>query len=121
MMKKISVISKLICVMMVMFAFTSTCFGQQKKADTVMIKTSAVCGMCKDRIEGGLAFEKGVKSASLDVETKVATVIFNPAKTSPGQIRKVISKLGYDADTIPAIPAAYAKLPACCKKDAPVH
>ena len=85
------------------------------------IKTSAVCGMCKDRIEGALAFEKGVKSSSLDVETKVATIIYNPAKTSPEKLRIILSKLGYDADTIPANQAAYAKLPPCCKKDAPKH
>lgn len=119
-MKKKSIISIGICTILIMVVFSSTCVGQ-KKVDTVMIKTSAVCGMCKDRIEGGLAFEKGIRSASLDVETKVATVVFNPAKTSPGQIRKVVSQLGYDADTIPANPAAYAKLPACCKKDAPPH
>ncbi|MDP1623608.1 MAG: heavy metal-associated domain-containing protein [Bacteroidales bacterium] len=105
----------------VMFIFSATCFGQQKKADTVAIKTSAVCGMCKDRIEGGLVFEKGVKSALLDVETKMATVVFNPAKTSPEKLRKTISMLGYDADTLAANTAAYNKLPACCKKDAPPH
>ena len=106
---------------MAMAIFSSVCFGQQKKVDTVAIKTSAVCGMCKDRIEGCLAFEKGVKSATLDVETKVATIIYNPARTSAEQLRKTLSKLGYDADTIPANKAAYAKLPACCKKDAPKH
>jgi copper chaperone CopZ len=100
---------------------TPVSFGQNKKADTVQIKTSAVCGMCKDRIEGCLAFEKGVKTATLDVDTKVATVIYNPARTSPEKLRQTVSKTGYDADTVPANPAAYAKLPACCKKDAPKH
>ncbi len=120
-MKKSSVISGWIFTLVVMVVFSTAGFGQQKKSDTVAIKTSAVCGMCKDRIESCLAFEKGVKSSSLDVETKVVTVIFNPAKTSPQQLRKTLSKLGYDADTIHANPAAYAKLPACCKKDAPKH
>jgi periplasmic mercuric ion binding protein len=109
------------CAIMMIVVYSASCFAQQKKSDTVMIKTSAVCGMCKDRIEGALAFEKGVKSSSLDVDTKIATVIFNPAKTSPGQLRKTISKLGYDADSIPANQAAYDKLPACCKKDAKKH
>ncbi len=107
--------------MLLMVVFSNTCLGQQKKSDTIEIKTSAVCGMCKDRIEGGLAFEKGVKSTTLDVDTKVATIIYNPAKTSPVQLRQTVSKLGYDADTIPANQAAYNKLPACCKKDAPKH
>jgi copper chaperone CopZ len=112
---------KWISVLLVLVVVAATCFGQQKKSDTVEIKTSAVCGMCKDRIEGALAFEKGVKSASLDVETKVVTVIFNPVKTSALQLEKTIAKLGYDTDSIPANQEAYARLPACCKKDAPKH
>jgi periplasmic mercuric ion binding protein len=121
-MKKNSIDSGWVCAMFMVFVLgSSVCFGQQKKIDTVAIKTSAVCGMCKDRIESALAFEKGVKSSTLDVDTKVATIIYNPVKTSPGKLRIVLSKLGYDADTIPANQAAYNKLPACCKKDAPKH
>jgi copper chaperone CopZ len=120
-MKKNFNISGVILLMAGMIFSSVAGFGQQKKIDTIMIKTSAVCGMCKDRIEGGLAFEKGVKSSTLDVDTKVATIIYNPAKTSPAQLRQTVSKLGYDADTIPANQVAYNKLPACCKKDAPKH
>jgi periplasmic mercuric ion binding protein len=98
-----------------------TGFMADDKTSEVKIKTSAVCGQCKDRIEQGLAFEKGIKDVNLDVETKIATVKYNPAKTNPDAIRKLISKLGYDADSIPADKTAYAKLPKCCKKDAPSH
>jgi len=93
----------------------------QKNYDTLSVKTSAVCVMCKERIETALAYEKGVKSATLNVDDKIATIVYNPVKTSPGQLRKVISKIGYDADSIPADQKAYEKLPACCKKDAPKH
>jgi periplasmic mercuric ion binding protein len=92
-----------------------------KKVEEIKIKSSAVCNQCKDRIESGLAYEKGVKSSSVDVKTKVITVKYNPAKTNPDQIRKAISALGYDADNVPADKTAYAKLPACCKKDAETH
>lgn len=98
--------------------------GNQKgsgKSDTLRIKTSAVCGQCKDRIEQNMAFEKGIKDVSLDLETKIVTIRYNPKSTTPDQIRKKISKLGYDADDVPADAAAYEKLPACCKKDAPKH
>jgi copper chaperone CopZ len=77
--------------------------------------------MCKDRIENGMAFEKGVKDVNLDVETKIATIKYNTKSTSPDELRKKISKLGYDADEIPCDKVAYDKLPACCKKDAPKH
>jgi len=96
-------------------------FSQDKKNVELKIKTSAVCGQCKDRIEQGMAYEKGIKDIVLDVDTKVATVRYNPGKTTPAEIRLAISKLGYDADSIPANKAAYAKLPPCCKKDAKKH
>lgn len=92
------------------------------KFETVKIKTSAQCGMCKDRIEEALAFEKGVKKSELDLDTKIVTVSYKPAKTSVDKIRKAITKVGYDADDVPSDKKAYSKLPACCKKpDDPEH
>jgi copper chaperone CopZ len=87
----------------------------------IKIQTSAVCSMCEERIEGNMAFEKGVKSVSLDDETKIVTITYKTAKTDPDKLRKAISKLGYDADDVEADPEAYAKLPACCKKDVAPH
>jgi cation transport ATPase len=92
-----------------------------KKSDTLVVKTSAICGQCKERIEQGMAFEKGVKKTTLNDETKKVTVIYNPSKTSPDAIRTAISKLGYDADEVVAEPKAYEKLPPCCKKDQAPH
>jgi periplasmic mercuric ion binding protein len=102
------------------FTMLNGCSMAEKNVE-IKIKTSAVCGMCKDRIEQGLAYEKGIKDVSLDVETKIATVKYNPAKITPDGIRKLISKLGYDADTVMADKTAYEKLPKCCKKEAPEH
>ena len=120
-MKKMRKNTRWISFLLMMMSFSLHGIAQQKKSDTIEIKTSAVCNMCKDRIEGCLAFEKGVKSSTLNVETKVVSIVYNPTKTNPEQLRKILSKLGYDADTIPASQAAYNKLPACCKKDAPKH
>ena len=108
-------------VMSVLLYLTFSGFSMADKNVEIKIKTSAVCLMCKDRIEQGLAFEKGIKDVSLDVETKIATVKYNPAKITPDEIRKAISKLGYDADEVVADKTAYDKLPKCCKKDAPEH
>lgn len=82
----------------------------------VKIKTSATCDMCKETIEKNLAFEKGIKKSVLDVESKIVTVTYNPEKTSPEKIRLAISKIGYDADNIPADPKGFKKLDECCKK-----
>ena len=43
----------------------------KKGTETVQFKTSAVCDMCKSRIEKSMAYEKGVQAANLDVATKV--------------------------------------------------
>lgn len=94
---------------------------EDPKEKEIKIQTSAVCGMCEERIEGNMAFEKGVKSVSLDDETKIVTITYKTAKTDPDKLRKAISKLGYDADDVEADAEAYAKLPACCKKDVAPH
>ena len=112
--------SKLIALMIVaIILIGNTIYAQVKKADKfseIKIKTSAQCGMCKETIEKALAFEKGVKSSNLNVDTKVCTVKYDATKTTPEKIKAIISKAGYDADAVKADPKAYAKLAPCCKK-----
>jgi periplasmic mercuric ion binding protein len=97
-------------------------FGKNQKKDAeVKIQTSAQCGMCKERIEKSMVFEKGVKALTLDLETKILTVTYNEKKTDPEKLRKAITKIGYDADDLEAEPSAYDKLPDCCKKGGHDH
>jgi periplasmic mercuric ion binding protein len=103
----------------VLFGLTWTVADDKDKE--VKIKTSAVCEMCKERIERNLAFEKGVKEATLDVESKVLTVKYNPKKTDLSKIKTNVNKTGYDADELPADAEGYKKLPSCCKKDVKPH
>jgi len=93
----------------------------KKNYEEVQIKTSAVCGMCEERIETNIVYEKGVKKVELDDVTKIVTIGFDPKKTDPDSLRKAISELGYDADDIPANKEAYDKLPACCQKGSKPH
>ncbi len=92
-----------------------------KGTETVKFKTSAVCDMCKARIEKSLAYEKGVHSANLDVPSKILTVSYRADKTSPAALRTAVQKIGYDADDLTAEAKAYNRLPECCKKTNPVH
>ncbi len=80
------------------------------------IKTSAICDMCKTKIEHDMKFEKGVKKATLDVETKILTLQYRADKTTPEKLRNAVAKIGYDADDVKAVQKAYDKLPGCCKK-----
>ena len=88
---------------------------------TAQFKTSAVCDMCKARIEKSLAYEKGVQSAMLDVPTKVLTVTYKTDKTTPAALRTAVQKTGYDADELTADARAYSRLPDCCKKTNSTH
>ena len=84
---------------------------------TIVIKTSAQCESCKKRIENNMAFEKGVKKVTLDVDTKNLTLVYDKKKTSPEKLKTAVTKIGYDADEMKANEKAYKKLPNCCKKD----
>ncbi|GAB3334555.1 heavy-metal-associated domain-containing protein [Hymenobacter humi] len=88
---------------------------------TAQFKTSAVCDMCKARIEKSMAYEKGVQSAVLDVSTQMLTIMYKPDKTTPAALRSAVQKTGYDADDQLAEARAYNRLPDCCKKTNKVH
>lgn len=109
---------KLLSILLVTLGVTTFGMAQTPKEAEVKIKTSAVCGMCKKTLEKALSYEKGVASASLDVDSKVITVVYNPKRTNVDKLRTAISKTGYDADEVPADPKAYTQLDDCCKKDA---
>ena len=95
--------------------------AQGKKTETVKIKTSAVCDMCKATIEKGIAYEKGVQNVNLDVPTQMLTVEYRADKTNVEVLRAAVNKLGYDADEAVADAKAYNRLDDCCKKDKGVH
>ena len=106
----------------VCFAFTQL-NGQEteKKIDTVKIQTSAKCNDCKERLEHNIAFEKGVTFVELDNETKELTIVYKTKKTNEDKLKTAITKVGYDADDLPADQKAHDRLPACCQKDAEPH
>lgn len=89
--------------------------------ETLQLHTSAVCDMCKARLEKALAYEKGVQAATLDVPSQVLTVTYRPDKTTPAALRTAVQQTGYDADTQAADTRAYDRLPECCKKTNSVH
>ncbi len=103
---------KNVIICLLLFSFTS--FAGPK--ETVKIKTSAICEMCKERIEKNLTLTKGVKKAELDLNDKVISVTYDAGKTDVAALKKAIVEVGYDADDVAADGKAYEKLPSCCKK-----
>jgi copper chaperone CopZ len=92
-----------------------------KKIDTVNIQTSAVCKMCKERLEHDMSFEKGVKSVELDMDSKVLTIVYKKDKTTVEKLKKAVTEIGYDADEMVADQKAHDRLPACCQKGVDPH
>jgi mercuric ion binding protein len=113
---KMRTISQVTVLAIVMIFFSSLTFANVTGSDTVKIKTSAICGSCKTRIEKGVSAEKGVVSVDLNKDTKICTIVYKSDVTTPDKLRLAISKIGYDADNVTADPTAYKKLPACCQK-----
>ena len=105
--------------------FSFSAAAQQKPAPArtaqAQILTSAVCGMCKTTLEKAMAYEKGVKAAELDVESRMLTIVYQPDRTSIEKLRLAISHVGYDADSVQADPRDHDRLPDCCQKSAAPH
>ncbi len=89
--------------------------AKNKKTETIVIQTSAICDDCKERIEGGLNYTKGVVFAELNDKTKKVTVKYKTEVIKPQQIKEKIAEIGYDADEVKASKAGFDKLPACCQ------
>lgn len=100
-----------------MMLFIALVFEAKAQSQEVVIQTTAQCGECKVNIEKALLAEKGVRFAELDIKSKKVTVVYNPKKITPDDLRKAISLVGYDADNVPADSAAVLKLKPCCTKD----
>ena len=115
-MKSIS-IKLFVTLLSVLLIVASISLQAKPSIKKVSIKTSAVCGMCKSKIEGALSKQEGVVKSSLSDKTKIVLVKYDSTKTSPEKIRQAISMAGYDADDVKANADAYNNLEDCCKKN----
>lgn len=101
---------------LIAFLATTVEVTASSKAKVVTIKTSAVCGSCKARIEKTLKATEGVEEAILNLNSKQVKIKYDPAKTSPDKLREAVAAIGYNADEVKANAEAYYKLPGCCQK-----
>ena len=81
---------------------------------TETIKVSGNCGMCKDRIEAAAKVD-GVTKADWNNDTKLLTLVYNPAMVKSDDVQKKVAAVGHDTEKFKAPDAVYAKLPGCCK------
>jgi len=105
---------KKLILMALMAVVTLSAYAQMQSV-TIQTNASLKCQKCIDRFKDNVPFFKGVKDYTYDANTAKITINYDSKKTNPDQLRKEISKIGYDADAVKADPAAREKLPACCK------
>ncbi len=103
----------------------NTSFAQTSAKNDVKFKKATYsvdvhCNSCKEKIGKALAYEKGVKEFTVDVDKKLVSVTYNPAKTNLEKIKKSISKLGYKpklSSTKACCDKSHARSgSSCCKK-----
>jgi len=93
--------------------------AERQKSQVVTIKTSAICGSCKARLEKVLKATDGVEEALLNLNNKKVKIKYDPTKIDADKLREVIANTGYDADEVKKNTESFDKLPACCQK--PMH
>jgi periplasmic mercuric ion binding protein len=97
-----------------LFALLLPVIAAEMTTATVKLPTLQ-CGMCKRTIETKVTGLEGLQSIVVDVETKTATVVFDPEVTNIESIEKAISAAGYDANEVKADARAQKKLHGCCQ------
>lgn len=60
------------------------------------------CATCPISVKNAMKRVDGVKSVDVDFDTKVATVVYNPAKTTAAEIGAASTDVGYPATQIEA-------------------
>lgn len=95
-----------------MAIFTLGTFAQEK---VISIQTNATpnCQNCENYFNDNVPFFKGVKEYTYNKATAQLSIIYDEKKTSPEQLRKQISNLGFNADNVAANAAVRAKLHIC--------
>ena len=89
---------KIASIVIAMFLVAGANAQKASSTKTVSIQTNGTCQSCKEKIEQGLAFEKGVKDVEYDLATSIVKVTYHAGKTDVEKLRKAINKLGFTAD-----------------------
>ena len=103
------------------FIFLITCISfavfAQKSEESITIKSVIGGQDCVDIIQKDLPHRtKGIKSVKANATSNEIVVVYRADKTTPNDIRKAITAIGYDADDLKASEAAFKKLPEQCRK-----
>jgi periplasmic mercuric ion binding protein len=89
------------------------------RVDHATISASTmICGTCVTTVKKAVSSVAGVTDVHVNLEAKTVEVSYHTGSTSVDAIENAITAAGYDANAKKRDPAAYEKLPECCKKPA---
>ena len=95
--------------------FSSMSQAQTAKIETAKFKVYGNCETCKKRIEKATKGMNGVESGVWDVNTKIFTLKYDPAKVQPKEVEAKIAQAGHDNELHVADQKTYKSLPECCQ------
>ena len=109
----------IIAVCMVLFMVTDLiaqthAHQQMATTKTASIKVNGKCESCKARIEKAAQI-KGVSKADWNMNSKVLTLVYDPAVVSTDDVQRKIAGVGHDTEKYKADDKVYDSLPGCCK------
>ncbi|SVA92205.1 uncharacterized protein METZ01_LOCUS145059 [marine metagenome] len=91
-MKKTSFFAIIIIAMVILVGGTY----EAETVETASISVEGMrCGACCTKVETALASQNGVKTVSVNLETKFATVEFYPAKVAKSELVQAVSDAGF--------------------------
>ena len=114
---------KTLFITLLCFVFSQSPVVAGQHIEEIYIKVVIHCDHCKKcescgpRLKDAVFSLKGIKRVDIHEARQMVKVAYNPRKTTPAAIRQAIAHAGYSADDVPADPAAYKLLDACCKKE----
>lgn len=102
--------TRLIMILLMLCSIQS--FAKEKLQKSTL-HISAMCDMCKERIEKAVK-TNDVKKAKFNLKTK-QLIVWHYASTTLQQIAESVAKAGYDSELTKASNNAYNNLPECCQ------
>lgn len=82
----------------------SAAIAQEKKNKEVVtfLVEGMTCNNCVKKVEGNIAFEKGVTDLKCDLSTHTVEVTYRADKTTTDKLVQAFKKIGYEVATVEA-------------------
>lgn len=89
---------KIITISLSLFICATALVAKEKETKTAAFKVNIHCDDCRREIEESIPFQKGVKDLFVNMDTKVVTVVYNPAKTDSVEIADAFKRINFEVE-----------------------